>query len=65
MLCLLDLLYDSCGSKTIVISDTHLCVNDSISMTVKNCARLVSFLQRLRVTQGVRELVLNGDFFDE
>lgn len=65
MLSPLDLGCDNDCSKIIIISDTHLCVDDEISMTVKNRDRLVSFLQRLRVTQSVRELVLNGDLLDE
>jgi UDP-2,3-diacylglucosamine pyrophosphatase LpxH len=51
--------------KIVVISDLHLGVNDRFAETVKNRPILVDFLQRLRVTTDVRELVINGDFLDD
>ncbi|MDR2023658.1 MAG: metallophosphoesterase [Hungatella sp.] len=51
--------------KTIIISDTHLGIDDRFSWTVKNRPRLVSFLDNVASMPDVKELVLNGDLFDE
>ena len=53
------------GAKTVVISDLHLGVSDDFAENVANRPLLVEFLQRLRLTSDVKELVIAGDFLDE
>lgn len=52
-------------TKTIVISDLHLGVDDAYAETVKNRPLLVEFLKRVEKTSDVEELVIAGDFLDE
>ncbi|MDR1774149.1 MAG: metallophosphoesterase [Clostridioides sp.] len=51
--------------KIIVISDTHLGIDDSFSWISKNRERLVSFLNDVPKIPNVKEFVINGDLFDE
>lgn len=51
--------------KTVIISDLHLGIDDEFTETLENRPLLVEFLQRLRQTDDVRELVIAGDFLDE
>jgi UDP-2,3-diacylglucosamine pyrophosphatase LpxH len=52
-------------NKTVVISDLHLGIDDRYTETIKNRPFLVKFLQRLRQTDDVKELVIAGDFLDD
>jgi UDP-2,3-diacylglucosamine pyrophosphatase LpxH len=52
-------------SKSVVISDLHLGVDDSFSETVANKPYLVEFLKRIEATADVKELIIAGDFLDE
>ena len=52
-------------NKVVVISDLHLGIEDKYSETVSNLPFLTEFLQRLKNTADVRELVIAGDFLDE
>ena len=56
---------DETGAKTVVISDLHLGISDDFAENVANRPLLVEFLQRLRLTPDVKELVIAGDFLDE
>jgi UDP-2,3-diacylglucosamine pyrophosphatase LpxH len=60
---------DTTRTITVVISDLHLgdqrSINDGYGWTIKNRAKLVSFLQMLRQQPNVKELVIAGDLFDE
>ena len=51
--------------KIVVISDIHLGIEDRYSEARHNRPLLVHFLQCLRNTTDVRELVIGGDFLDE
>lgn len=52
-------------NKTVVISDLHLGIDDRYTETIENRPFLVEFLQRLRRTDDVKELVIAGDFLDD
>jgi UDP-2,3-diacylglucosamine pyrophosphatase LpxH len=52
-------------NKTVVISDLHLGIDDRYTETIENRPFLVEFLQRLRQTDDVKELVIAGDFLDD
>ncbi|TCP03975.1 metallophosphoesterase [Rubrivivax gelatinosus] len=52
-------------NKIVVISDLHLGIDDRYTETLANRPLLVKFLQCLRNTGDVRELVIAGDFLDE
>ncbi len=52
-------------NKIVVISDIHLGIDDRYTETLENRALLIDFLQRLKSTTDVRELVIDGDFLDE
>ena len=56
---------DSSRTKSVVISDLHLGVDDSFSEDVTNKPILIDFLKRLEVSSDVKELVIAGDFLDE
>ena len=60
---------DTTRTMTVVISDLHLgdqrSINDGYGWTIKNRAKLVSFLTMLRQQPNVKELVIAGDLFDE
>ena len=62
-------LYDvadgTAANKIVVISDTHLGVDDAYSETVQNKQLLVDFLHRVAATDDIAEVVIAGDFFDE
>ena len=51
--------------KIIVLSDIHTGFKDSYAEILQNRPYLIEFLQRISVTQDVREVVLNGDILDE
>lgn len=53
------------NDKIIVISDTHLGVDDRFSQTVNNRKRLAEFIKRVSITPSIKELVIAGDLFDE
>lgn len=50
--------------KTIVISDLHLGLDDSLSETVKNRPKLAAFIEMIGREHLADELVINGDFLD-
>jgi UDP-2,3-diacylglucosamine pyrophosphatase LpxH len=52
-------------SQIVIISDLHIGVNDSFSQISRNRPALVDFLNRIRNSPNVKELVINGDFLDE
>jgi UDP-2,3-diacylglucosamine pyrophosphatase LpxH len=52
-------------SQIMVISDLHLGVNDSFCEFVKNRPALVDFLNYIRNSPEVKELVIAGDLLDE
>ncbi|MDY0288037.1 MAG: metallophosphoesterase [Sphaerochaeta sp.] len=51
--------------KIIVLSDIHTGFEDAYAEILQNRPYLIEFLQRISVTQDVREVVLNGDILDE
>ena len=51
--------------KIIVLSDIHTGFEDAYAEILENRTHLIAFLQRIAVTQDVREVVLNGDILDE
>ncbi len=51
--------------KIIVLSDIHTGFEDAYAEILMNRPYLIEFLQRISVTDDVREVVLNGDIFDE
>ena len=52
-------------SQIVVISDLHMGVNDSFSEFSQNRPALVEFLNQIRNSQNVKELVIAGDLVDE
>jgi UDP-2,3-diacylglucosamine pyrophosphatase LpxH len=52
-------------SLIICISDIHLGANDSYSEITRNREALVKFLNQVRVSPNVKELVIAGDLIDE
>ena len=52
-------------SLVICISDIHLGANDSYSEITRNRDALVGFLNQVRVSPNVKELVIAGDLIDE
>ena len=52
-------------SIVICISDIHLGANDSYSEITRNREALVKFLNQVRVSPNVKELVIAGDLIDE
>ena len=51
--------------KTIVISDLHLGLDDSISENVSNRPKLADFIRRIEKERLSDELVIAGDFLDQ
>lgn len=51
--------------KIVVISDLHLGSDLSYSETVKHLKRLEQFLNEVRTSKTVKELVIAGDMFDD
>lgn len=51
--------------KVVVISDIHLGPDLAFSETVKHLPRLCQFLQEVRKSKSVAELVIGGDLLDE
>ena len=51
--------------KSIVISDLHLGIDDSIAETVKNRSLLIAFLENIISKKSADEVVINGDFLDQ
>lgn len=49
----------------ICISDIHLGANDTYSEITKNRDALVNFLENIRISPNVKELVIAGDLIDE
>lgn len=52
-------------NKIVVISDLHLGNDLTYSETVKHLKRLQDFLNEVRTSATVKELVIGGDMFDE
>ncbi len=52
-------------SLVVCISDIHLGANDTYSEITKNREPLVSFLNQVRASPNVKELVIAGDLIDE
>lgn len=50
--------------RTVIISDTHLGINDRFSECVQHKQRLIDFLGQVRESGDVDELVVAGDFLD-
>jgi len=57
--------YDKERNKIVVISDLHLGNDRAYSENVHHLGRLVQFLNEVRSSTSVKELVLGGDIFDE
>lgn len=51
--------------KIVIISDLHLGNDLSYSENVKHLARLQEFLNEVRASATIKELILNGDILDE
>lgn len=51
-------------SQIVVISDLHLGVNDAFTECKKNRQALVDFLNQIKNSPNVKELVIAGDLFD-
>lgn len=56
---------NSAREKIVVISDLHLGNDLSYSETVKHMKRLEEFINEVRYSATVKELVIAGDMFDE
>ena len=56
---------DDKRSLVVCISDIHLGANDSYSEITRNRDALVNFLNHVRVSPNVKELVIAGDLIDE
>ena len=60
---------DTTRTITVVISDLHMgdqrSIDSGYGWTIKNRAKLVSFLKLLRQQPNIKELVIAGDLFDE
>jgi UDP-2,3-diacylglucosamine pyrophosphatase LpxH len=52
-------------SVVICISDIHLGANDSYAEITKNREALVKFLNQVRISPNIKELVIIGDLIDE
>jgi UDP-2,3-diacylglucosamine pyrophosphatase LpxH len=52
-------------SQIVIISDMHLGLDDSYAQIGQNKPALVDFLKQIRNSPNVKELVINGDLFDE
>lgn len=52
-------------SQTVVISDLHLGVDDAFAECKNNRQALVDFLNQVKNSPNVKELVIAGDLFDE
>ncbi len=52
-------------TKTVVLSDLHLGIDDSFSENVANKPLLIAFLGRLAAMPDLKEVVIAGDFLDE
>lgn len=59
--------FKSNGERTqiVIISDLHLGVDDAFAELKKNRPALVSFLNQIRNSPNVKELVIAGDMLDE
>lgn len=57
--------YNKERNKIVVISDLHLGNDRAYSENVHHLGRLVQFLNEVRSSTSVKELVLGGDIFDE
>ena len=51
--------------KIIVLSDLHTGFEDAYAEILENRPYLIEFMHRIAATSDVREVVLNGDIFDE
>jgi len=56
---------NSTRSQTVVISDLHLGIDDAFAECKKNRQALVDFLNQIKNSPNVKELVIAGDMFDE
>jgi len=56
---------DNQRTLIICISDLHLGADDAYSETTKNRDVLVKFLEQIRVSPNIKELVIAGDLIDE
>lgn len=56
---------DNQRTLVICISDLHLGANDTYSEITKNRDVLVKFLEQIRISPNVKELVIAGDLIDE
>jgi UDP-2,3-diacylglucosamine pyrophosphatase LpxH len=56
---------DNKRSLVVCISDIHLGANDSYSEITRNRDALVNFLNQVRVSPNVKELIIAGDLIDE
>jgi UDP-2,3-diacylglucosamine pyrophosphatase LpxH len=52
-------------SQIVVISDLHLGIDDSFTECKQNRPALVDFLNQIKNSPNVKELVIDGDMFDE
>jgi len=52
-------------TMTVCISDLHLGVNDSYAEINRNRDALIDFLNRVRASPNIKELVIAGDLIDE
>jgi len=52
-------------SSILVISDIHLGVDDKYAEINKNRPALISFLNQIKTSPNIKELVIAGDFLDE
>lgn len=63
-----DIVFESSNDsrdKIVVISDLHLGNDLTYSETVKHLKRLEEFLNEVRTSSTVKELVIAGDMFDD
>jgi UDP-2,3-diacylglucosamine pyrophosphatase LpxH/methionine-rich copper-binding protein CopC len=51
-------------SQIVLISDLHLGIDDDFAETVENRPALVDFLNQIKTSPNVKELVIVGDLFD-
>jgi UDP-2,3-diacylglucosamine pyrophosphatase LpxH len=56
---------DSSADKILVFGDIHLGIDNKYSETVENRQLFLDFIKKIENTTDVRELVINGDFFDD
>lgn len=56
---------DNQRTLIVCISDLHLGANDAYAELTSNCDALVNFLEHIRASPNVKELVIAGDLIDE